>query len=433
MANPKKLILLELNELNFEYLEYYISLGYLPHFTRFFREHGYQETRSETDPQNLEPWIQWVSIHTGKPFAQHRVFRLGDTAEWELPQIWEYLEREKGLKVGAISPMNATNRLRNPAFFLPDPWTQTRPAGSFLLQKVHEAIAQTVNENAQNKINFKSGVYLTAGLWYTNKKDGCRYGRELFRSLRSRWFRAIFLDRFLSDIFLKLWKKKKPDFSSLFLNAAAHIQHHYLFNAKAYSGPNKNPPWYAKPDCDPLLDVYLLYDEILGKIRALGSREELRIMMATGLHQKPYEKVAHYYRLKNHAQFLKGLGVPFTSVEPRMSRDFLIQCASDHDAVKAESDLKGVTDDCGTQIFEVDNRGRSLFVTLSYPQEIRNGFVAHASGKRVHDFSRQVAFVALKNADHDGKGYFSDSACSAPESNKPFNVWEIYDKIRSAF
>ena len=72
----------------------------------------------------VEPWIQWVSAHTGLTLAEHGIFRLGDIVSHELPQIWEQLE-ESGLRVGAISPMNAKHRLHKPAFFVPDPWTQT--------------------------------------------------------------------------------------------------------------------------------------------------------------------------------------------------------------------------------------------------------------------------------------------------------------------
>ncbi|WP_204315871.1 hypothetical protein, partial [Enterobacter hormaechei] len=86
-------------------------------------EHGFQRTTSEQDYDNLEPWIQWVTAHTGLDYGEHGIFRLGDIVEHDLPQIWDDLE-QKGLNVGAISPMNARQRMRAPAFFLPDPWTK---------------------------------------------------------------------------------------------------------------------------------------------------------------------------------------------------------------------------------------------------------------------------------------------------------------------
>ena len=41
-------------------------------------------------------------------------------------------------------------------------------------------------------------------------------------------------------------EKIQPDFSNLFLNSGAHIQHHYLFNSKAYVGDIKNPMVLSK-------------------------------------------------------------------------------------------------------------------------------------------------------------------------------------------
>jgi hypothetical protein len=65
--------------------------------------------------------LQWVTIHLGKSYKEHTLFRLGDIVNNpDLSQIFEELEAE-GYSVGAVSPFNAENRLKNPAFFVPDP------------------------------------------------------------------------------------------------------------------------------------------------------------------------------------------------------------------------------------------------------------------------------------------------------------------------
>src|SRR3546814_10041375 len=75
------------------------------------------QTVAEKAYPALEPWIQWPTVYTGKSFAEHGIFRLGDAVDRNHVQIWEYLE-SRGLKVAAVSPMNAANRCSNPAFFL---------------------------------------------------------------------------------------------------------------------------------------------------------------------------------------------------------------------------------------------------------------------------------------------------------------------------
>ena len=112
-----KTILLGLNELNFDYIKFYVNKGLLPSFKKIFEIQKPIETVSEKEYKLLEPWVQWVTIHSGKSYKEHNVFRLGDIVNNpELSQIFEELEAE-GLSVGAVSPFNAENRLKNPSQF----------------------------------------------------------------------------------------------------------------------------------------------------------------------------------------------------------------------------------------------------------------------------------------------------------------------------
>lgn len=427
-----KLILLGLNEINFPFVERYISRGLLPNFARLLELHGYQETRSEDVYEHIEPWIQWVSIHTGVPFAQHKVFRLGDIVDRKLDQIWESLEKEKGIKVGAMTPMNAENRLRNGAFFFPDPWTETPVSGPRILSTLRRPIVQAVRDNAQDRITLASKAVLAAGFLACARRESLLIYAHCFReSFKKRWFKVMFLDRLLADMFVRLWKETRPDFASLFLNAGAHIQHHYLFNSKAYAGPSRNPSWYIPPQEDPVLDVYRLYDRILAEILDIGGT--VRVMVATGLHQDPHERVTYYYRLKNHAGFLGRLGIRHQAVHPLMSRDFTVTFHDSSDCRRAENLLKSFTDARGQNVFEVDNRGSSLFASLVYDREIGPPFPIHSPEMSMERFDEEVVFVALKNAHHNGTGYFSDTAVKKMTPHPSFPVWEIRDRILAHF
>ena len=103
---------------------------------------------------------------------------------------------------------------------------------------------------------------------------------------------------------IKLCSKEKIlTFSTLFLNAGAHIQHHYFFNSPYVDSPElQNPAWYIGKDDDPFLEMLKVYDEMLVDLLKLPNTE---IIVATGLSQKPYEQLKFYYRLKDHASFLE--------------------------------------------------------------------------------------------------------------------------------
>lgn len=424
-----QLLLLELNEVNFDFVETYVAAGHLPVLGAMMRRHGVSRTTSENTYERLEPWIQWVTAHTGKSFDEHRVFRLGDIVQHDIPQIWETLE-DRGMTVGAISPMNAKHRARSPVFFVPDPWTVTGITGDATLRRLYAALVQAVNDNAQAKVDFSSIVGLINGIArYALPENYLQYVKLCLTSFAGSWRRAIFLDLLLADVFVREVRRTRPNFASLFLNAAAHIQHHYMFSAAAYKGQRRNPEWYIKDGLDPVLEAYSAYDRIVGQIAR--TFPDARLMLATGLHQVPHEDATFYWRLKDHAKFLRHIGIPFERVEPRMSRDFLVVCSDAAHAEQSAKLLESVVHEDGTPLFEIENRGRDLFVTLSYPREIRPASRFTVQDRVFDCLHENVAFVALKNGEHNGIGYFLDTGNHAASSTV-FPLKEVPQRIMEA-
>lgn len=433
-VSSKPLTLLEINELNFDIVRQYLaqSPGRFPNFEKLMQSEC-RETSSEASYEKLEPWIQWVSAHSGMTADEHGVFRLGDAVKTEFPQLLGTLE-SKGLRVGGVSPMNMANQTRQPAYFIPDPWTQTPTDGSIWSKGIWSAISQAVNDNAQGKITVGTLGWLA--LTFARFSSWGRFGRYVSLARRSRgapWRKALFLDLFLDDVHQGLLGAKTPDFSILFLNAGAHIQHHYLFNAKGLSD-NKlaNPSWYLAPDQDPFVEMLEVYDVILGRHLAQGRD----LIVATGLSQLPYDRVKFYYRLKNHNAFLQRLGVPFVQALPRMTRDFLVECRNEQDAAEAARILGGVcAASDGQPIFgEIDLRGSSLFVTLTYPKEIAAGFKISALSGQVLEFHDDVAFVAIKNGMHSGRGFcFFRGSVASHAMPQGAHVKSLHDAVLAHF
>lgn len=405
-----KTVLLGLNELNFDYIKFYINQGLLPNFKKIFNIQKPIETVSEKEYRLLEPWVQWITVHTGQPFDKHKVFRLGDIVNNpQLSQIFEELENE-GLSVGAVSPFNAENRLNNPSFFVPDPWTKTNPSGNWIVKALYKAVHQSVNDNANSKLNLKSIVSLGLGLLlYVPISRWFHYLKTVSKA-KKPGAKAVVLDSLLADVHLRLWKKHKPDFSNLFLNSGAHIQHHYLFNSKAYQGNLKNPEWYCPDGFDPLIQILSEYDYQIGKLLKL---KNVKIIIATGLHQQPHKHLTFYWRLKDHVKFAEMIGVKnFSEISPRMSRDFLIKFKGEADALKAEGLLNSFyTFKDNIKLFEVDNRGTSLFVELVYPNDIEDNdsIYSKESNVKLERFKSYIAFVAIKNGEHNGIGYLTSN------------------------
>jgi hypothetical protein len=427
---PARLFLLELNEINFDFVKRYAARGKLPNLARMIADHGIIETTSEQKYEELEPWIQWVTAHTGKSFAEHGVFRLGDIVHHEIDQIWEVLERHS-ISVGAISPMNAKNRTTDAAFFVPDPWTSTPVTGSKLLARISASVSQAVNDNAQARVGLSSLAWLLLGaLRYARIRNYPHYLSLVWRVLRGKeWARAQILEQLLADITVVESCSKSPQFVSLFMNAGAHIQHHYMFNSSVYEGPQRNPAWLVAPKHDPIFEIYDQYDHIVGDLRT--ALPGYRFLISTGLHQDPYPELKYYWRLKDHEAFLAMIGVPFEAVEPRMSRDFLIECRSDAEAVEAQRLLESAHDMDGLGLFDVDNRGKSLFVMLTYPNDIAEE-LTFLIGNQSFPLKPHTSFVAIKNGEHNGVGYLIDTA-EKPREQPPIPLAALPARIAGAF
>jgi len=120
-----------------------------------------------------------------------------------------------------------------------------------------------------------------------------------------------------------------------------------MTHSKYYDGDVSNPEWYVPNNKDPMLEILELYDSVLSDLLKL----DCRLIVATGLTQIPYEPPIYYWRLENHHRFLDLLGIEFSNVYPRMTRDFLIEFDSEHDASVAQDRLSVMVDQDGCLFF----------------------------------------------------------------------------------
>jgi len=434
----KQYLFLQLNEINFGLVREYLSNEdkyRFPNLRGIIENFAYSETASEKKYENLEPWIQWVSIQTGKSFKEHQVFRLGDiVSNKQLNQFFEEV-KNNGYRVGAVSPMNADNRMKTSAYFIPDPWTDTESDGSPFSKRLTSMLRQSVNDNAKGSLTLASILTLFESVFRTFHIRRTSYLMKLvFSVIKSPWKKSLVLDYLIHLVHLKFFKIKKPDFSSVFFNAGAHIQHHYFFNSKYVDTSLQNPKWYINQNADPIADMLEVYDKILGDYLSMMDKDT-KIMIATGLQQVPFDFVKYYYRLSDHNTFLKKIGINCKKVLPRMTRDFEIIFDKENDmndAIKALESVKSIKDD--TSIFrEIEVRDKSLFVTLTYPHEIKQEDQLEANGELMSFFD-EVVFVAIKNGMHDSKGYaYFSKNMGVKSSDKPIHVSKLHGIIMKNF
>ncbi|MDA8851740.1 hypothetical protein N9J04_03100, partial [Candidatus Pelagibacter sp.] len=434
----KTLLFIQLNEINFDLVNKYVDGSKKKFLNLRYIRKNYKKfsTFAEVEYKNQEPWIQWASVHLGKNFKDHGIFRLGDIVNHlDQKQIFETIE-SKGYKVGAISPMNAENRLKNPAYFIPDPWTDTKSDISGFSKRLSSLLKQSVNDNSSGKLSFGSLITIFEIIFKTlHYRNTLILIRLIFSSIIKPWKKSLVLDYLIHMVHIHLYKKKNPSFSSIFLNAGAHIQHHYFYNTKYINNLPKNPNWYVNSFSDPIEDMLEVYDKIIGDYIKLSKNEHC-LLIATGLRQVPYDLIKFYYRLKNHKIFLNMIGIKFLKVLPRMTRDFEIIFETENDSIVAKDILENiVSKKDNIKIFgEIEEREKSLFITLTYPHEIKKKDFVIINNNSELNFFNEVSFVAIKNGKHDQKGYaFYSPNLDLKTPKDPIHVSKIFNMISNIF
>lgn len=429
----KKLIFIQFNEINFKLLTKYTEKYNFVNLKKILKLNSIN-TNSEKKYELLEPWIQWLTIYTGKSADDHKIFRLGDVKNLKNTKlIFDKIE-EIGLNVGCIAPMNAINNLKNPSYFISDPWTNTNNDNSYWSSKISKLISKLVNNNSSGKISLKDIFSLILIIIrFTRISKYLFLFSLIIKSKNKKWYRALLLDFILHEVHLNYFKLKKPDLSTIFFNAGAHIQHHYLFFSEFNNSKLKDSlPWYLSKNSDPLFDSMKFYDNIFKDYFELN---DIDILIATGLSQTTLDELIFYYRLKDHNKFINNLNIRYLNIQPRMSRDFLINFTNETDAKLAEKIFKESYEiSTNLKIFEeVDNRGKSLFITLTYHREIKKNMKIKINNQIV-DFFSEVNFVAIKNGLHNGNGYLYHQDNFQINSQKSeINIKEIFNHIENYF
>lgn len=337
-ATNKRLILLELNELSHVLLFEYMERGYLPNFKRLYDQSQAFLTDARASGENLNPWIQWVSVHTGIKAEQHGVYYLNDLDGFSGEFVWDTLAKN-GYHSWVCGSMNAKVSSDFEGLFLPDPWSTDAtpyPAGKF--ESFFNFVRQSVlGHSASKKVAARDFVlYLFRnGL---SVKTFLKIAKQLVMEKIKpdiKWRRAMLLDWLQLDLFKYHHRQARPSLSVFFSNSTAHFQHHYWpeteFASHTEGGHEENR----------LLAAYINHDRLLEEFIKLQD-QDTAIMFCTALSQERFNaEIRNYYHIKNQKTFLKGFGIDKeVEYEPVMAEQFHLACQSATEAEELRAQLR---------------------------------------------------------------------------------------------
>lgn len=329
----RKIIQLEFNELCPVLMDKFIAEGNLPNFAQLKDRSFVYTTDAEEKAPNLEPWIQWVTVHTGLSFSNHGVFDLGDGYKLQVPRIWDIVGQH-GEKVWICGSMNASFQKPIQGLILPDPWsTGVHPYPDGLFDSFFNFVRANVQEHTRAKVPISKADQMRFLAFMSTHGMKPETVASVIKQLlaerggSNRWKRAVILDQLQWDVFTWFWQRQAPVFSTFFLNSTAHFQHMYwrnmepsLFNVK----PNQTE---QEEYSDAVRFGYQKMDEIVGKCLNLADSSTI-VVLATGLSQQPCLKYENsggkeFYRPENPAELFDFAG--FTGnpeFAPVMSEQF---------------------------------------------------------------------------------------------------------------
>jgi hypothetical protein len=315
-----KVLLLEFNEICPSLLKRWMGQGKLPNFSALYQSSQvFTSIADVSDPDYLEPWIQWYSIHTGLPYDEHKVFYLTDGPKADHPDIWHRLDG-LGKSVMNCSSMNARALAGSNVFYLPDPWCSNEPEWPSEIEIFKTVMAKLVQESTRGValgvnellpfVTFLIGHGLAPD---TIRAILAQLGSERLSQADVKWRRVALADRLQFDLFRHYYRRMRPDFATFFVNSTAHLQHAYwrYMDPEAFALKSEKD----EIECygDAVLFGYRSMDAMLRRFFAMAEADTT-IMLCSALSQQPFLKREatggqHFYRLRDVPRFLRLLDI----------------------------------------------------------------------------------------------------------------------------
>lgn len=351
---PRKVLLLEFNELTFSIIDPLIEQGKLPNFARMKREGTWSAPDAVERPPHLDPWITWVTVHTGVDSSQHGAFVLEqDSDTIRAKRTWDYAI-DAGKSVGIFGSISAYPPRPVAGFMVPGPFApsnDTYPAYVGPVQALNRKYTQVHQKNEQEDGYFdmiRRGVDLVAlGLKpSTCAKIAAQLAHEKIDS-SVKWKRVCLQPLVNFDFFEMLYRRYRPDFATWHTNHAAHFMHHYwrAWDDSKFLSPasEEEKKVYGKA----VEYGYQVADDMLGKFMEMIDGDTV-IILKTSMGQQPFVKDMYAdgkiaVRFKDFARFLQVAGVEgATDLVPTMVPQWNVRIKDAAKRARAIEILEGI-------------------------------------------------------------------------------------------
>jgi hypothetical protein len=417
----KKVLLVELNEITWTLVEPLIAEGALPTFARLKAEGTWAAPLSVDMPPQLDPWITWTTVYTGRPQADHNVFFLQQPPETiRAKRIWELCD-EQGLSVGVYGSLCSWPPRPVKGFYIPDtfaPDAGTHPAALKPIQELNLTYTRSIRLPAdQDGLLFKAKLGAKLVSLGLKPKTMARVARQLARERvepQARWRRVALQPAVNFDFFSRLYREHRPDFASFHSNHVAHYMHTYWKAMQPELFPQPATAEEVRHYGGAIRHGYRTADALLADVLRLLD-EDTVLVVASSMGQQPFisdlRRGKAIAQLRSLERLLDILGVAGRArALTTMSDQFNIYA----DTAETLSEVTGALaaayiDTPERPMFNLQTLDNSLTVTLRHYDEVsedsRCHFPHRAAGDNSFRFEDLVYSTGLvKSGFHHPRG-----------------------------
>jgi hypothetical protein len=339
------MIVLEFNELCSDLISEFMARGLLPGFRELHERSTVFTTDAGEAPPNLEPWIQWPTVHSGMTYGEHKIFDLGDGYKLREKCVAALLS-DAGIPVGVFGSMNVNYGALN-GYFIPDPWHKVGRASPDSLQPFYRVISRQVQESSRDDAFALADMARFGWFMLRNGLTAATAGaiaRQLGRERPDpgvRWRRASVLDDVQYDLFRRLNARYQVRFATFFSNSTAHYQHYYWRNMQPEIftiGPQDGE--HASL-AGAIQHGYQSMDRLI--LRVLADYPDATIVLCTALSQRAWTDTTKCtFRPRNFEALFSFAQVDARSVtvKPVMAEQFHLVFASAESRQRGESGMR---------------------------------------------------------------------------------------------
>ncbi len=293
-GSGRRVLLLELNEITSTILDPMLARGQLPAFAKLKREGAWGEPTSVERPPYLDPWITWVTVHTGVDRGVHGASVLEqDASTLRAPRTWQYAAKA-GLSVGVFGSISAHPPEPVEGFMVPGPFAPTSATFPAELSPIQDL------NRGQTRLHGQKGEEESLPTLARRAFDLARLGlrpgaigRAMAQILREQvWpyerHRRCLVQPFINfDLFSALYREHRPAYATFHTNHAAHMMHHY-WRAMDDRGFPVRASAEEKERYGRAVELgYRACDEILARTLAMVGPDTV-VVVASSMGQQPF-------------------------------------------------------------------------------------------------------------------------------------------------